>query len=58
MSIKIRKVNQRQRSKKTMAHKPSGFGKGKWHSRSTLWRWKRAERRRRQIANESRRRNR
>lgn len=48
----------RLRSKKALAHKPSGFGKGKWHSRSTLWAYKRKGRRLRLIAAESRRRNR
>lgn len=48
----------RLRSKREMAHKPNGRGKGKWHSRTTLWAYKRKARRRRLIADASRRRNR
>ena len=48
----------RVRSKKEMAHKPSGFGKGRWHSRTTLWKSKRKDRRKRLIAAASRRANR
>ena len=58
MSVTIRKVNPRLRSKRDLAHKPNGHGIGKWHSRTTLWKWKRLARRKRLISNESRRRNR
>lgn len=60
MTVTIRKVGKdhRLKSKKDLAHKPSGVGKGKWHSRTSLWAYKRKSRRRRLIANESRRRNR
>lgn len=47
----------RLRSKSALAHKPSGHGKGKWHSRTTLWAYKRKSRRLRQIAAASRRAN-
>lgn len=60
MSLIIRKLGKalRLRSKKQMAHKPSGHGKGRWHSRTTLWKSKRKDRRKRLIANKSRRLNR
>lgn len=60
MSYTIRKAKKanRLRSRKKLAHKPSGFGKGKWHSRTTLWLYKRKARRLRRIAESSRRRNR
>lgn len=60
MSIVIRRVGKarRLRSKYQMAHKPSGHGKGKWHSRTSLWAYKRHARRRRLMADASRRRNR
>lgn len=58
MSVKIRKLTKRLRSKKQMAHKPNGHGQGRWHSRTTLWASKRKDRRRRIIANNSRRANR
>lgn len=48
----------RLRSRKALAHRPMLTGTGKWHSRNTLWRYKRASRRRRLIAAESRWRNR
>lgn len=57
MSITIRKLgkSRRLRSKKELAHKPSGHGKGKWQSRSSLWLYKRLSRRKRIIAAHSRR---
>lgn len=58
MTIKFLRVGRRLRSKRQLAHKPSGHGKGRWHSRTTLWASKRKDRRKRLIANESRRRNR
>lgn len=60
MTVKIRKLGKalRLRSKKDLAHKPSGVGKGRWHSRTSLWASKRKDRRKRLIANASRRRNR
>lgn len=60
MTFTIRKLGKSKRlsSKKQMAHKPSGHGKGRWHSRTSLWASKRKDRRKRIIANESRRRNR
>lgn len=60
MTIKIRKFGKAARlsSKKKLAHKPNGHGKGKWHSRTTLWLYKRKSRRIRKIAEASRRRNR
>lgn len=48
----------RLRSAKQLEHKPSGVGKGRWHSRQALWRAKRKDRRKRQIAAASRARNR
>lgn len=48
----------RLKSKKDLAHKPSGVGKGRWHSRTSLWKAKRKARRTRLIADASRRRNR
>lgn len=48
----------RLRSKRQLVHKPLRQGKGRWHSRSALWASKRRYRRRRLIANASRRRNR
>jgi hypothetical protein len=48
----------RLRSKRQLAHRPSGFGHGKWHSRTTLWAYKRKARRKRLIAADSRRQNR
>ncbi len=56
--VRIRYVNKRLRSKKDLQHKPSGSGKGKWHSRTSLWQYKRLTRRRRLVSNASRRRNR
>lgn len=44
--------------KPKLLHKPSGHGKGKWHCTRTLIAYKFKARRRRLIANESRRRNR
>lgn len=60
MTVTIRRFGKslRLRSKKKLAHKPSGHGIGKWHSRTSLWAYKRLSRRKRLIANESRRRNR
>lgn len=48
----------RLRARTQLAHKPSGRGKGKWHSRTSLWAYKRLTRRKRLIAHTSRRRNR
>lgn len=60
MSVVIRKLGKARRlkSKTQLAHKPSGHGKGRWHSRTSLWASKRKDRRKRLIANASRRRNR
>lgn len=60
MSLTIRRFGKARRlkSKRDLAHKPSGFGKGRWHSRTALWKSKRKDRRKRLIANASRRRNR
>jgi len=60
MTLKVRKFGKarRLRSKRAMAHKPSGDGKGKWHSRTSLWAYKRKSRRLRKMADESRRLNR
>lgn len=60
MSITIIKRGKARRlsSKWQMQHKPSGHGKGKWHSRTALWAYKRKARRKTLIAAESRRRNR
>lgn len=54
MSIQILKKSKRIRSKKEMAHKPSGFGKGKWHSRTTLWKSRLARKKRNAVASASR----
>lgn len=56
--VTIRLIRPRLRSKRAMAHKPNGRGKGKWHSRTTLWAYKRKSRRLRQISARSRRANR
>ena len=40
MSITLIK-SRRLRSRKQMAHKTNGHGQGKWHSRTTLWAYKR-----------------
>ena len=60
MSLVIKRFGKakRLRSKKHLAHKPSGHGKGRWHNRTTLWKSKRKDRRKRIIANHSRRMNR
>lgn len=60
MSITIKRFGKalRLRSKKDLAHKPSGHGKGRWHSRTSLWLSKRKDRRKRIIAAKSRRANR
>lgn len=60
MSVQIIKKGKarRLRSRYQMAHKPSGHGKGKWHSRTSLWAYKRLSRRKRLIAAASRRANR
>lgn len=60
MSVQIIKKakSRRLRSRYQMAHKPSGHGKGKWHSRTSLWAYKRLSRRKRLIAAASRRANR
>lgn len=60
MTIHIRKLGKarRLRSKQQLAHKPSGAGKGRWHSRSCLWRSKRKTRRKHLISKASRRLNR
>lgn len=60
MSVQIvrRGKKRRLRSRHQMAHKPNGHGIGKWHSRATLWDYKRASRRRRLMADASRRANR
>lgn len=45
----------RLRSKKNMKHKPmNGYSVGKWHSRTSLWNYKRLSRRKRLISNASR----
>lgn len=48
-TIKRRKGS-RLRNKRQTLHKPSGDGKGKWHSRATFWAYKRKSRRLRRIA--------
>lgn len=60
MSVTIRAFGKalRLRSKNQLAHNPSGIGKGRWHSRTALWKSKRKDRRKRLIADASRRRNR
>ncbi len=59
MSLVIRKKKaHRLRSKNSLKHKPNGHGTGKWHSRTSLWAYKRLSRRKRLISNASRRRNR
>lgn len=60
MTYTIKKLpkSSRLRSNKELAHKPSGVGKGRWHSRTALWKSKRKDRRKRLIADASRRRNR
>lgn len=51
-------MNSRLRSRTQLAHRPSWFGTGTWHSRATLWRYVQHRRRRNQQAAASRRRNR
>ena len=58
MTLAVKKLHPRLRSKKQLAHRPSGHGAGHWASRTALWKWKRKERRKRLIAAESRRDNR
>jgi hypothetical protein len=58
MQIKRWGKARRLRSKMALAHKPNGHAIGKWHSRSTLWAYKRKSRRKRLIADASRRANR
>lgn len=60
MSVTIKKFgkSRRLRSKKELAHKPQKTGIGKWHSRTSLWAYKRLSRRKRIVANKSRRLNR
>lgn len=48
----------RLRSRKALAHKPTLVRTGKWHSRNSLWAYKRLSRRKRIISNNSRRANR
>ncbi len=57
VTIKVKKSH-RLRSRKDLGHNPSGHGKGRWHSRTCLWRWKMKARRKRQVSNLSRRQNR
>lgn len=60
MTVTIRKLGKarRLRHRSQLGHKPSGRGHGKWQNRASLWAYKRASRRRRLMANASRRRNR
>lgn len=58
MTVTIRKINPRLRSKSQLKHMPSGHGDGKWESRASLWKYKQLTRRRRLIAKASRRHNR
>ena len=60
MSVTIRKIGKSRRFTRQphLRHKPSGFGKGKWHSNATLWAYKLKARRKRLISSDSRRRNR
>lgn len=37
-----------------MPHVPSGFGKGKWETKASLWRYKLARRKARKVASASR----
>jgi hypothetical protein len=55
---KILGRSRRLRNKNQLGHKPSGWGKGKWHSRESLWNYKRKARRKNKIAAASRKRNR
>jgi hypothetical protein len=59
--MKIRLIGnkaKRLRNKSELAHKPLPWGKGRWHSRTVLWKARGHARRRRAIASASRRRNR
>lgn len=56
MSLIVKK-SKRIRSKRDLAHKPSGSGKGRWHSRTSLWKAHRKSRRLRKIRAASRARN-
>lgn len=58
VTIIRRGKSRRLKSRKQLLHKPSGHGKGKWHSRTSLWAYKRLTRRKNQIASASRQRNR
>lgn len=56
--LKQRGKHRRKRAKRQLAHKPNGHGQGRWHSRTSLWKAYRLNRRKRAISNASRRRNR
>jgi len=60
VKVTIRRFGKARRlsSKRDVRHKPTIFGHGKWESLASFWKYKRASRRRRLIANASRRRNR
>lgn len=59
MTVKLKTWGKmrRLRSKSQLLHNPLKHGKGRWHSRSTLWRAKRHARRLRIISAASRRAN-
>lgn len=58
MSVTIIRKSTRLRRRSQLRHKPSGRGDGKWHNLRTFWAYKLHTRRRRNIAEASRRRNR
>lgn len=60
MSVSIRPIGKARRlsSASQIKHRPNGHGHGKWHSLASLWAYKRHSRRRRLMADASRRRNR
>jgi hypothetical protein len=58
MSVTIRRLVTRLRDRALMRHKVSFRGKGKWHSLRSLWNYKMRSRKARNVAEESRKRNR
>lgn len=51
-------MSKRLRSKDDLANKPSGHGKGRWQSRTVLWKARQKAKRKRAVAQGSRGRNR
>ena len=58
MTVVVRRIRKRLRSKRDLLKRTNGHGKGKWHGVRTLWAYKQLTKRRRKIAEASRRQNR